>query len=366
MAAELETLGVGRPSAVPGGVEFDDAVEALYRVALRSGLASGLLVRLGEFEARRFEQVVRGVAALPWRAWIGRYDPVQVRVTARKSRLYHTTAIAERVLRGLHEAVGARPADDASTDAWRVAVRLVNDRCAVSLDLTDEPLYRRGYRLATAKAPLRPDLARALLVVSGWDPQTPLIDPFCGAGTICIEAAAMARGLPPGRLRNFAFMRAAFFDADRWERIRTSGMKAVLTEAPALVWGSDRDAGAVRAAKENAERAGVDIQWEVAPLGRASSVRVPPADVGALISNPPYGRRTGDLARLRNLYQSLGEQRRRLPKGWRMALVVADGQLARATQVRLRSALLTDHGGTKVRFMVETPGDAGLASSPDG
>ena len=356
LADELAELGVGRTTATAGGVRLAGDDSVVYRVALGSGLATALRVRLGAFVARRFDEVIREVAALPWPSWIREGQRVEVKVTTRKSRLYHSTAVAERVYRGLQEATGAEQATDKAPETsadWTVYVRLLRDECTVSLDLTGEALYRRGYRLATAKAPLRPDLAMAILRVARWDPNTALIDPFCGSGTLCIEAAAFARRLPPGRLRAFAFMHSPRFDEALWTRIRSRAMDAALGAAPAPILGSDRDAGAVAAAGDNAARAGVDVRFDEAPLGRAPAIVRPPTPAGLWVSNPPYGRRTGDVDGLLSLYQSIGRRRRELTSGWRLALVVADPAMARATGVPMTSVVMTDHGGSKVRLMVE-------------
>lgn len=354
MAEELSVLGALNLKQEAGGVAFAGDLDLMYRAALESGLASALRVRLGRFGATRFEHIVRGVAALPWRPWLDASHGISIRVTARKSRLYHSTAIAERVVVGLGQALG-RSIRVEPNAVWQVVVRLLRDDCSVSLDVTGEPLYRRGYRQATGKAPLRPDLARALLVVAGWDPTTALVDPFCGAGTICIEAAALACRLPPGRLRRFAFMDAPEFDERRWKTV-VEAAAAAARPAPNVIVGSDRDAGAVAAARDNAARAGVDVRWLQAPLGRSAPFLEPPSESGLWASNPPYGRRIGDASALRSLYQSIGQRRRQLPPQWRLALVVSSLALVRATGIPMRSLVMTDHGGTKVRLMVEDSG----------
>ncbi|MEM7674768.1 MAG: hypothetical protein AAF449_02065 [Myxococcota bacterium] len=363
---ELNGLGAQETVRTAGGVSFQGSDAVLYRVALESGLAMALRVRIGRFVARRFDQIVRHVSELDWGRWLPAADPVAVSVTARKSRLYHTGAVAERVQEGLRKYFGSGStapssgAEAADAAPWGISVRLFRDECTVSLDVSGEPLYRRGYRLATAKAPLRPDLAWALLLLSGWSPDTALIDPFCGAGTVCIEAAAMAQKLPPGRLRSFAFMRAINFKPGLWADVKAEAMRAA-RPPPSPILGSDRDAGAIAAATANADRAQVMVQWEEAALGRATALREPAA-TGMLVSNPPYGRRTAEASRLLNLYQSIGHRRRGLPASWRLALVVADMRLARATGVPLAKALSTVHGGAKVHFAMETDVSASAES----
>ena len=147
-------------------------------------------------------------------------------------------------------------------------MRLFRDECTVSADASGELLHRRGYRLATAKAPLRETLAAAMLVGTGWDGSAPLIDPMCGSGTIPIEAALLARRMPPGMTRRFAFMRWPGHDRAAWERLVEQARERALPRAPAPILGSDRDAGAVAASVANAERAGVagDVEWRRAAI----------------------------------------------------------------------------------------------------
>ncbi len=350
LAAEVtQRLGAaGRE--VAGGVELSGDRALIYRANLELGLAMRVLVRLGEFDARTFGELVDRAGKLPWEQWLAAGGPLALRVTAKKSRLYHTGAIAERIRAAVERRLGAAPAAGTAEADVTVHVRMAEDRCTLSIDTSGEPLHRRGYRLATAKAPLREDLARALLLVSGWDRATPLVDPFCGSGTILIEAALLSRGLPPGGRRRFAFMDAPGFDAPLWQRLHARALAAARPTGPRLL-GSDRDRGAIEAAGGNAERAGVALELAVAPLGGAPAFAEPPGPAGALVTNPPYGERVARGRDLRPLYQTLGTKVRGLPGAWRIALVVADRRLVGQTGLELASALMTEHGGRKVYMM---------------
>ncbi len=363
LAAEIVGLGIAaeRVRTVAGGVEVDGDLEALYRLNLELGLALKVLFRVGEFPARRFDVLVKRCAQLPWEQWCSKEVDVDVRVTCKRSKLYHSVAVAERVRAGIAARVGypiepiepVEPSDLVQgKPVIAVHVRIVSDLCTLSIDTSGESLHRRGYRLATAKAPLREDLARALILASGWDRQSPLLDPFCGAGTIPIEADWLARQVPPGHLREFAFMHAPRFDQALWERVRRSALAGVLDNGVPLL-GSDRDAGAVRAALANAERAGAkDVQIFEAPLSAAPFFVSPPASRGAVVTNPPYGLRIGHDADLRNLYRALGARVRALSGEWNLAVAVGAAEHARATGLGLKSALMTDHGGSKIYFAV--------------
>ena len=218
--------------------------------------------------------------------------------------------------------------EEASGDEQVVVVRVLRDECLVSLDSSGELLHRRGYRLATAKAPLRETLAAALLMASEWDGVHPLIDPFSGSGTIPIEAALLARKIPPGLNRQFGFQHWRGYEPAKWEALVESARRGILPEAPATILGSDRDSGAVTAAKSNAERAGVmrDLALEKASVSSLKS----PGPVGWMVTNPPYGTRVGERQRLRDLYASLGNILRRDFEGWHLTMLVAAGRAGTA------------------------------------
>ncbi len=356
LAEELVGLGLPAPRIEGGGVLLDGSLRDVYRANLESGLASHVLARLGAFRARGLGEVVRRSAALPWANWVRPGQPVQMRVSSSRSRLYHTGAIEQRVRQGMATALGGKPekGTGAAGDAV-VQVRFLQDQCTVSVDTSGDPLHRRGWRLASAKAPVREDLARALVVASGWDPTSPLLDPFVGSGTIVIEAAAMARRLPPGRGRRFAFEDAAGFDAELWRSVCDAADAASLPEAPSAIVGSDRNAGAVEAARANAERAGVasDLLLRHAALMDAPYLcgDPEPGAAGWIVTNPPFGKRVGRAPSLRPLYQSLGKCVRKLAGGWRVTMLSNDRRLTLSSGIPMDTGFLTRHGGLKVRAL---------------
>ncbi|HUH05073.1 MAG TPA: hypothetical protein VML75_23910, partial [Kofleriaceae bacterium] len=183
LGAEVRAAGLV-PVVTPGGVEVEGDLGVLYRLGLEVGLGLRLLVRLGEVTAKRFEQLVRGVGELDWAPWVAPGAPVAVKVAVAKSRLFHTGAIDQRVREGVARRLGAEPGPGSDADAVSIQVRGRADRFTISIDAGGGLLSRRGYRLESGKAPLREDLARALVIASGWDRQSPLADPMCGSGTI--------------------------------------------------------------------------------------------------------------------------------------------------------------------------------------
>jgi putative N6-adenine-specific DNA methylase len=282
-------------------------------------------------------------------------------VSTSKSRLYHTGAVAQRIAESMEKSTGVAPTvtsgsdeDDEAGETPLVIVRLFRDQCTVSIDTSGALLHRRGYRLATAKAPLRETLGAALLLASGWDPNTPLIDPLCGAGTIPIEGALIARRIPPGFARSFAFMRWPSFHEPTWKKVLDEARAQMLPAALAPILGSDRDAGAIAASRENAERAGVaaDIVFEEKVISRIAPLAGAPA--GAIVTNPPYGVRVGDRDALRNLYAQLGSVARERFPGWRLTVLSADSRLDGQIGGTMEPVLSTKNGGIAVRAMRST------------
>jgi putative N6-adenine-specific DNA methylase len=342
-AGELRGLGVEPLRVTSDGVEFEGDVATVRRANVELRTASRVLVRLGSFPARTFAELERHAARLDWRAFVASGAPANFRVTARKSRLYHTGAIAER----LAKVAGVTAGDEESAQSF--VVRGLRDEWLVSADSSGAHLHRRGYRLASAKAPLRETLAAAAVLASGWDGESPLVDPFCGSGTICIEAAMLAAGQPPGAKREFAFQRwpvvtaqPDFGDLPVAGRVNTAGVTEVIL-------GYDRDAGAIEAARANAARAGAG---QAIGFGQqAISALAPPAGSGWIVTNPPYGVRVGEGRTLRDLYARFGAVLRERFAGWVVLFFSGDVALERAAGLRGDPVLNTENGGLKVRLM---------------
>jgi putative N6-adenine-specific DNA methylase len=336
-----------------GGVEFTGGQEALYRANMYLRTASRVLVRLGSFRAVSFAELRKKAGCLAWEEFLTPGQPVSLHATSRKSRLYHSDAVAERVAGAIGDRLGQpspalKPSEvESEIPTQLVVVRVVLDQCTISLDTSGELLHRRGYRLAAAKAPLRETLAAGLLLAAGWEGAAPLIDPFCGSGTIAIEAAMLALNLPPGAGRRFAFMNWPGFDKGGWERLLAESQPRRPEEIP-TIQASDRDAGAVRMAQENAGRAGVGGAIEF--TRRAVSAIEPSPGPGWVVTNPPYGLRVSGKQDLRNLYAQIGHVLRAHCPGWQVALLCSDPKLLAQTGLRLDTSLAFVNGGVNVRL----------------
>jgi putative N6-adenine-specific DNA methylase len=369
---ELTALGIrGKPSE--GGVAWRGDWESVARANLWLRTASRVLVRVAEFRATAFFELELQAKRIPWRRFVPEGASVAFRVTCRKSKLYHSDAVAERLAKALIKAIpSARIAlgvgsesgpgvdpddDDSAADASSsgappvlFVVRFYRDVATVSVDSSGAPLHRRGYRQQLAKAPLRETLAAAMLLAAGWDGTTPLLDPMCGSGTIPIEAARLARRIAPGRDRDFAFVNWPEIDRARWRAMLDDARRGELAAPSVSISGSDRDAGAIAAARANAERAGVAADVEFAE--RAISAMPPEATPGLVIANPPYGVRVGNPAALRDLYAQLGNVLRANRPQAHLALLSADQQLERQLRIPLEERFATRNGGIPVRCVI--------------
>lgn len=363
MAGELEQIGVRPLGREPGGIAFEGSAAILYAANLRLRTASRILVRVSIFHARSFIELERHARQVPWERFVGAGRAVKFRVTCRKSRLYHSDAVAQRLAAAVEHRTGVSPVspvaspegdEDANEAAQLFVVRLARDECTISVDSSGAHLHRRGYRQAVAKAPLRETLAAAMLIGSGWDPGSSLLDPLCGSGTIAIEGAMMARRIAPGLGRRFAVQEWPEFDMAQWNAEVDRARGEAVDEPPGAILASDRDEGAIRAARSNAERAGVasGVEFHVRSLSDAQPI----SGVGAMVTNPPYGNRMGDPEPLRDLYARLGSVARSCYPGWTVALLSADRRLEAQTGLRFAEAFRTTNGGIPVHLVTAPAG----------
>jgi putative N6-adenine-specific DNA methylase len=358
-AAELKGLEV-RCRVEDGGVQWSGSLESIARANLWLRTASRVLVRVAEFRATAFYELELHAKRIAWDRYVRAGSTVEFRVTCRKSKLYHSDAVAQRFAQAIERRVPdvrivnaktVQDDDDATDNSDRqlFVVRFLHDVCTVSVDSSGPLLHRRGYRQQVAKAPLRETLAAAILLGADWNGDVPLTDPMCGSGTIVIEAARLARLIAPGRDRSFAFLRWPEVDQQMWTRLVDQSRDGELPSSPVEIVGADRDAGAIDAARANAERAGVaeDIELRVEPISALSYAEPP----GLLASNPPYGVRVGESDELRNLYAQLGNVARRQRPGWSLVLLSADQRLERQTHLAFEETLRTRNGGIPVRIV---------------
>ncbi|HID97831.1 MAG TPA: class I SAM-dependent RNA methyltransferase [Thermodesulfobacteriaceae bacterium] len=357
-AKEIENLGIsGSPE--PGGIEFRGSLREIYLANLMLRTASRILVRLGTFKATSFRTLVQRISRYPWELYVHHPGTLKLRVSCSYSRLYHTRAIEQRVHHGISLRLQRkRPGPhkgqthQADTSAL-VIVRFLRDSCTVSIDSSGEHLHRRGYRIRSVLAPLRENLAAAMLLTSGWTPDMPLIDPFCGSGTIPIEAAMMAKGIPPGSFRSFAFEKWRNFDRRLWTDLKKQSVSLDCSAGPVII-ASDRSPKALSAVAQNAEKAGVSDSIQI--INRPVSKLSPPIPgPGWIICNPPYGKRIGQEKAVIYMFQTLGRVVRERFPGWRLALLCPHYTLQRALALRMEKVTAFSNGGVHVELLRQKP-----------
>jgi putative N6-adenine-specific DNA methylase len=371
VARELDALGIAGVTE-PAGVGWRGNLESVLRANLWLRTASRVVVRLGTFHARTFIELERHARRIEWERFLPKGAPLRFRVTSRKSKLYHTEAIAQRLGEAVEHRVGkarviavvgeddvaddtspthasASPGDDEAGGQLFV-VRVLRDEVTVSVDSSGALLHRRGYRQALAKAPLRETLAAAMLLGSGWRGETPLLDPLCGSGTIAIEGAMIARRMAPGLGRTFSALEWPETNASVWPRLLAEARGLVLPRSPVAIHGSDRDAGAILAARANAQRADVegDISLATLPLSGV----VPVGERGLVLVNPPYGVRIGEADALRDLYATFGRVMRQRFRDWTVGILSPGAQLEAQLGLDLEERFATSNGGIPVRFLM--------------
>ncbi|QDT72865.1 bifunctional 23S rRNA (guanine(2069)-N(7))-methyltransferase RlmK/23S rRNA (guanine(2445)-N(2))-methyltransferase RlmL [Lacipirellula limnantheis] len=320
---ELSDLGYGAKVARPGRIAFSGDATALCRANMWLRSADRVLVEVASFTAADFDALFDTTRELPWEEWIAADAAIPVGGRSIKSQLSSVPAIQRSVKKAIVERLlAARPGVELPETGPPVAaeVSLVNDLATIDLDTSGHGLHRRGYRTLAAAAQLRETLAAAMVQLSFWKPDRPLVDPFCGTGTIIIEAAMIGRRLAPGRNRQFA--------AEGWNQIPAAAWQAAREEAadlalPALQLrpiGCDADPESLKLARYHAGLAGVadDVHFQQHTFDELTSSR----QYGCVITNPPYGVRMGEEAEIEELYRSMPDVLRRL-KTWSHFILTA-------------------------------------------
>jgi putative N6-adenine-specific DNA methylase len=351
---ELAALEDPPPQLVPskGGVSFEGRLTSCYQANLMCRTASRILMRLQRFKARHFDALEERTRAVPWELYLNGEAPLDVRVSIRHSKLYHSQAVAERLLRAVSERLALHGRKDAQDDRERLPqclwARLREDRITLSLDSSGDHLHKRGIKTLGGRAPLRETLAAAALLQAGFDSDTVLCDPMCGSGTFALEAAMIVKRIPPGGRRSFAFMGWPAFRLPHWQYL----LSQALDRAPLLtkpqIYASDRSRRAVD--QLAALLPGTDLT-DAIDLQRKDFFDLrPPATEkrrGLITLNPPYGRRLGKPEASARL---MGEILRKLQsdfRGWRLVIVIPEKKLLRQFSFPV-AAHTVMHGGRAV------------------
>jgi 23S rRNA (guanine2445-N2)-methyltransferase / 23S rRNA (guanine2069-N7)-methyltransferase len=314
---ELAALGYEARVARPGRIAFVGDESAVCRSNLWLRSADRVLVQLAEFPSPDFDAIFDTTKSLPWEEWIAADAAIPVRGRSNKSQLTSVPAIQRTVKKAIVERLlAARPVISLPETGPPVPVEVsvVNDMATLDIDTSGQGLHKRGYRTLAAEAQLRETLAAAMVQLSVWKPERPLVDPFCGTGTIVIEAALIGRKLAPGQNRSFAAEHwEAKPQAAAWAAAREEAKELALPSLPQRIIGCDADAESLELARHHANLAGVaeDIHFQQHEFRELTSSR----QYGCVITNPPYGIRMGSDEEIEELYRSMPRVLRRL-KTW--------------------------------------------------
>ena len=345
---ELRALGI-EASSEEGGVRFRGGFREMALANLWLRVASRVLLRLARFRAETFAELEKKIERLPWERFVPEGFGVRLRVTSYRSRLYHEGAIRERFERVIARRLGREISS--TPGSVLVVVRFVRDLCTVSVDTSGGDLFRRGYKKAPGPAALRENLAAALILASGWDGRKPLLDPFCGTGTIPIEAALLASGRAPGLQRRFPFESWPGFDPALWEELKEEarGREKPPPESP-FIFALDASPEMVEATRRNLEAAGLS-GWIRVLHRELKDLSPPRSRTGNIVTDPPYGRR---LRPHPSLYRTLGRVLQQRFPGWSLTLIFPEREgrrLRTLTGLRLKPLLFTEHGGLRCAFL---------------
>ena len=319
-----------------GGVSFEGNLDTMYRVNLHSRIATRIMSRVGQGSYATEEDIYKATFKLHWPSWFKVNQTIRVKVTGVKCPLksldFVTLRIKDAVCDRFREEGALRPSVSVRDPDVRIHAYLTQDQYQLYLDTSGAPLYQRGFRDVSVIAPLRENLAAGIIMLSGWIPGTPFLDPMCGSGTFLIEAAMMAVNQPPGMKRTFGFQKLTSFDEGLWKKIETEAMNKMKPIEFLDIYGSDMDLRAVRVARHNLKVAGLE---EVAKVMQSDFIKLePPASEGTLVTNPPYGQRIGEDEDLKEVYPVWAKHMKESFGGWNTYFLTADLEMPKDMRLK--------------------------------
>ena len=360
LATELLSFGASEVTEEIGGVRFSSPLKVALRACLWSRLASRILAPIAEFEAMDTDQLYAGVREIDWRQHLDVGGSLAVDAHVGQSKVDHSRyallRVKDAIVDQFRDSCGERPSIDAQRPDLRLNLYLFRNYATLSVDLSGASLHKRGYRSDGLSAPLKENLAAAILLSCNW-PQIhaaggAFVDPMCGSGTLPLEAALIASDSAPGLLRDYyGFLGWKQFDGQHWDELLSEAQarqaEGLTRSHPPLI-GYDENPRAIRQAWEHARAAGVDrwLHFERRDLSQI----VPPAPTGLLVTNPPYGERLGELSELPPLYNQLGEKMIQF-SGWQAGIITSEVELGRAIGLRANKRTALYNGALKCQLL---------------
>ena len=358
LGRELQDLGADQVKAGAGGVQFGGTLGTAYAANLHSRVASRILWLVAAGPYRNEADLYALARDIAWEREFTPDQRLRVDLSATHSPLqslqFATLRVKDAIVDRARDLTGTRPSVDRARPDVQVMVHLDAATARLYIDLSGESLFKRGWRADKGEAPIKENLAAALLLLAGWSPAQALLDPFCGSGTIVIEAASMASKRAPGLQRHFAFENLRGFDRAGWQRLREQARAAVSDTIAVPLVGRDISTGVIAIARSNALRAGLGALLESGSLRfEAADARVglPPATAGMIVSNPPYGEQSSPRsATVPALMSDVAAQLKRQFPGWQAWLLSADRQLPGQMHLRESRKTVLFNGALECRL----------------
>lgn len=353
LSQELEQLKCQDIRAVDGGVACKGGMEQVYRINLHSRTASRVLLRLTKSGYRSEQDIYKAAKNIRWTDWFDLEQTFKVKVEGKRAQVksldFVGLKIKDAVCDVFRDACDARPSVGKIRPDIRIHAFIDERDIQIFIDTSGEALFKRGYRQDTGEAPMRENLAAGLLLLAGYDGTQPFQDPFCGSGTIVIEAASIATRRAPGLMRRFGFEKLKNFDAALWKKLQHEA-ETQIRPAHAPISGSDNDRHMIRAAVANAQAAEVDtfIRFEVKD---AQDTR-PNGEGGILISNPPYGVRLAEVQALQALYPQLGAWLKQHYAGWLAGMFTGDRDMPKFMRLSPKRKIPLYNGNLDCRLFL--------------
>lgn len=355
LKTELEAQKCTGIEVSDGGVAFRGTWFQIYGINLHSRTASRVLLRLTKGTFRSEQDIYTLARNIQWAGWFDVSNTFKVKVEGKRARVksldFIGLKIKDAVCDSFREACGVRPNVEKQQPDVRIHAFIDGQSIQIFIDTSGEALFKRGYRRDAGEAPLRENLAAGLLLLSGYNGSRPFQDPFCGSGTIAIEAAWIGMNRAPGLMRRFGFEKLKNFDKSLWAALKQTAREAERA-LPAPVSASDNDSRMIRMAKENAQSAGVDhiIQFAVCDVQNAR----PHGETGMMITNPPYGVRLAEIEALHALYPQLGSWLKLHYAGWLVGMFTGDRDMPKLMRLQPKRKIPLYNGNLDCRlFLLE-------------
>jgi putative N6-adenine-specific DNA methylase len=309
-----------------GGVKFSGKIHDCYFANLKLSVANKILIRILKFKASNLRQFEKKIFTIEWELYLPENLMCSVNVTTKTSRIYHKGAVSEYILKSIDirkSTVFFKKTDNIKSNSMQIFVRIIDDKCTISLDTSGDLLHKRGIKKHKASAPVRGTIASSILAISGYDPEKPLVDPMCGSGTFAIEAALKQSKIPAGWNRDFAFMDWPCFSEKRWLYIKKKEAEKISLLKSANIFSSDINKERCKEFKDQIKNFAFQSVIKIDCLDFfLFSPKQMTSKKGLVVINPPYGHRMGSKTKSRKLFQGIFKKLNMDYQGWKFAIII--------------------------------------------